>query len=90
MKPDREGIYSLLIQYKLHYIQSFSNSETNQYFRGEAQTPTCIFLLEKISTDNKVQLWDKCLNSWVEYTLDVERPIPVFLEQALLTTFSPN
>lgn len=78
MKPDREGIYSLLTQYKLHYIQAFSNSETNQYFRGEAQTPTCIFLLEKIPTDNKVQLWDKCLNYWVEYTLDIERPIPVF------------
>ena len=53
MKPDREGIYNLLTQYKLHFIECFSNTKTNQYFGGRAQTPTCIFLLQKIPRESK-------------------------------------
>ena len=78
MKPDREGIYNLLTQYKLHFIECFSNTKTNQYFGGRAQTPTCIFLLQKIPTDHKVDLWDSSFNKWTNYSLHNQLPIPVY------------
>ena len=61
MKPDREGIYDLLTSYKIHKIHCFNNTQTNKLFRGEAQTPTCFFLLQKIPTDHTTLLWDTCL-----------------------------
>lgn len=76
MKPDREGIYDLLTSYKIHKIHCFNNTQTNKLFRGEAQTPTCFFLLQKIPTDHTTLLWDTCLEKYIPYSLQL--PIPVF------------
>ena len=78
MKPDREGIYNLLTQYKIHYIECFSNTETNKLFKGEAQTPTCCFLLQKKPTDQSILLWDKAFNHWEQYSLYPNIAIPVY------------
>ena len=80
MKPDREGIYNLLTSYKIHKIHCFNNTQTNKIFRGEAQTPTCFFLLQKIPTDHTTQLWDSSLEKYIHYSLQAQipKPIPVF------------
>ena len=46
MKPDKERMYHFLTQYKIDKIHCFTNTETNRMFHGEAQTPTCYFLLQ--------------------------------------------
>ena len=47
MKPDRFRMYHFLTQYKIEKIHCFTNTETNRIFKGEAQTPTCYFLLTR-------------------------------------------
>jgi type I restriction-modification system DNA methylase subunit len=47
MKPDKIKMYNYMLSYKIHYIRCFSNTETKLLFKGQAQTPTCYFLLEK-------------------------------------------
>lgn len=78
MKPDRFKLYDYITQYKLHYIHCFSNTEMNKLFRGEAQTPSCFFLLQKKSTDKKVLLYDKCYQKYSLFNFNPGLPIPVF------------
>jgi len=78
MKPDRFKIYDYMMQYKIHKIHCFSNTKMNQLFRGEAQTPSCYFLMEKKGTDKKVLLWDNDVNAYSEIYLRENLPIPVF------------
>lgn len=47
MKPDKARMYDFMTQWRLHNIKTFTNTETNKIFKGQAQTPTCYFLLEK-------------------------------------------
>ena len=51
MKPDRFRMYHFLTQYKIDKIHCFNNTETNKIFKGEAQTPTCYFLLTRKFAD---------------------------------------
>ena len=78
MKPDRAGMYTYLTSYKLEKIKCFSNSETNQIFNGEAQTPTCCLLLSKKSTNKRVYLFDKNRDKYVRYIIRENSPIPLF------------
>lgn len=78
MKPDRFKIYDYIMQFKIHKIHCFSNTKMNQLFRGEAQTPSCYFLMEKKGTDKKVFLWDTDYKSYSELYLREKMPIPVF------------
>ena len=43
LKPDKEKTYYYLLQYNIKYLNCFSNTETNQIFKGNAQTPSCFF-----------------------------------------------
>jgi tRNA1(Val) A37 N6-methylase TrmN6 len=54
MKPDKAGIYSLLTNYKIEKIHCMNNTETNKIFKGEAQTPTCYFLLTNIQNSTNI------------------------------------
>jgi len=47
MKPDKAKMYNYMLQYKIHRLRCFTNSETNKIFKKQAQTPTCFYLLEK-------------------------------------------
>ena len=78
MKPDRARIYYYLTSYKLHRICCLTNTETNTYFKREAQTPTCYFLLEKAESDKEVMLLDRERKAYVYYSLLPEKPIPLF------------
>ena len=78
MKPDRGHVYDYMLQYKIHKIHCFSNTYTNKLFRGEAQTPSCYFLLEKTPTDKKVLLYDIDTKNYNKFVLRERTPIPVF------------
>jgi len=47
MKPDKAKMYNYMLQYKIHNLRCFTNTETNKIFKKQAQTPTCFYLLEK-------------------------------------------
>jgi len=77
LKPDKEKIYYLLTQYDIKKLNCFSNTETNKIFKGNAQTPSCFFLLTKKATDNIISIFDIHENDYVDYDLKPEIPIPV-------------
>ncbi len=80
LKPDKAGLYNLLTNLNIIYLNSLSTSESYKLFNYQAQTPTCFFLLRKQRSDymdNKVlKLYDKYENKYVEYTLLKNYPIP--------------
>lgn len=86
MKPDKARTYHLLTQYKITKLKCLTNTETNSYFKGEAQTPTCYFVLENSPADIEesenciINLYDKDRREYIEYPFcpDREEPIPVF------------
>jgi hypothetical protein len=82
MKPDRAKTYYLLTSYHLQKIKCYTNTETNRIFSGEAQTPTCSFLLKKkhypTLLPQMIELYDKDRENFVEYTLNPDNPLPLF------------
>jgi len=78
MKPDKSNMYNFLTQYNLQNIHCFTNTETNRIFRGEAQTPTCYFLLKNTEADKLITLFDKHQEKYIGYELLPQFPIPVF------------
>lgn len=79
LKPDKAGIYEILTQYKIHNLFCMNATETNRTFGGQAQTPTTIFLLQKIpATDNIINIWEKTCTSYIPFKLTVNRPIPMY------------
>lgn len=77
MKPDKANMYSYMTQYKLHKIRCFTNTETKQMFKGQAQTPTCYFLLEKRKSDKSILLYDGIDNAYKKFALHKNIPIPL-------------
>ena len=86
MKPDKAKTYDLLTKYKLEKIVSLSNTETNGVFKGNAQTPTCYFLLwnevgandAECTESNTIELYDKDRGIFTPYTFEKGKPLPVF------------
>jgi predicted RNA methylase len=78
MKPDKAQMYHYMLQYRIEYCRCFSNTKTNQIFSGQAQTPTCIFLLSKERNNMKVKLYDNEHREYVDYSLEISKPIPVY------------
>ncbi len=105
LKPDKEKIYGYLLQYKINYLHCLNNTETNKIFKGNAQTPSCYFLLEKIETDNFISIWDNDTNKYINYCYNTlhnnSLPIPLkcqsiinklqpFLKYGTLPVFKTN
>lgn len=78
MKPDKSRIYFYINQFKIHKLHALNNTQTNQLFSGQAQTPCAYYLLEKKQTDNSIQLYDYDKKNYYYYSLFVNNPIPVF------------
>ena len=78
MKPDKAKMYDYMLQYNLKKIRCFSNTETKSWFHGQAQTPTCFFLLQKAPSPNITSLYDNHLKRFLPYFLIPNKPIPVF------------
>ena len=49
LKPDKTGLHYYLTSplFEIIYLRSYSNTETNRIFSGEAQTPTSILVIRK-------------------------------------------
>jgi SAM-dependent methyltransferase len=80
---DRPTLYDAITQHTLLKVRCYTNTQTNQLFKGHAQTPCCYFLLKKEhckkSTEKKAPaLYDACAKAWVDYALNREKIIPVF------------
>jgi len=90
MKPDKMLTYQYLTSYKIEKLHCFTNTETNKLFKGEAQTPTCYFLLTKKKTDNQsIELYDTCQQKYVNFILNSKvMPIPLF-GQGIINKLKP-
>ena len=78
MKPDKAKMYDFITNYKIKKLRCFSNTETNQIFNKNAQTPTSILYLKKIPNDFNVLIYDKDMNTYIDYTYSKNEPLPVF------------
>ena len=77
LKPDKEKMYQYLTQYDIQYLKCISNTETNRIFKGNAQTPSCYFLLTKQLSTGTISIFDTDQNKYIDYLFKNE-PIPVF------------
>jgi SAM-dependent methyltransferase len=78
LKPDKKMMYDYLLQYKIEWLNCFTNTSTNQIFKGKAQTPSCYFLLTKKETDNIITIYDNSIKKYIFYKHISNRPIPIF------------
>ena len=83
LKPDKVNMYQYLTRYKIANLHCFSNTESNQLFQGNGQTPCCYFCLQKTETDNQINIFDKSMNKYVDYKLEPSKPIPVFAQSII-------
>jgi hypothetical protein len=86
MKPDKARMYDFMLSYTIHKIKTFTNTETKKIFKGQAQTPTCYFLLENkkiqhtsstIKPPQRIDIYDKISQEFVPFSLYDEKPIPL-------------
>ena len=78
LKPDKKMMYDYLLQYKIEWLNCFTNTSTNQIFKGKAQTPSCFFLLTKTATDNIITIYDNSIKKYIFYKHISNKPIPIF------------
>ena len=78
LKPDRARMYNFLTQYDIKLLNCMSNTETNKTFKGNAQTPSCFFLLTSKKTDHIISIRDTDRDEYINYHLKPNIPIPVF------------
>jgi len=78
LKPDKAGIHQLLTKYKIEKLHCLTGNETNIIFKGEAQTPTCYFLLTKRDSDQNIYLYDTKRQHYVNFPHKSGDPIPMF------------
>ena len=78
MKPDREKTYDFITQFKIKKLICMNNTQTNTFFKGEAQTPTCLMYLSKMPNDYKVDIYDQDLEKYVSYSYCDQDPLPVY------------
>ena len=89
LKPDKAGLYNLLTQYKIEKLYCLTNTETNKLFKGEAQTPTCYFLLTNILIEAKsINIYDKCRETYINYHYTIGSPLPLF-GQSIIQKLQP-
>ena len=77
MKPDKLRMYHFITQFKIHKLRAFTSTETNQLFKHKAQTPTCYFILEKMSNDLFVSLYNTFTRVYEPYKYNIGEPIPL-------------
>ena len=82
MKPDKAGMYNFLLQWKIERIKCYTNTETNNLFHGQAQTPTSIFLVRKIlnnpiDVQHILSIYSKKTDKYIKHTLNKGSPIPM-------------
>jgi len=89
MRPDKAKSYDLFTKHKLNKIYCLSNTQTNQLFSGQAQTPTSCVLLTKRENDWNVDLYDTDNEKYIEYNYIYGDAIPVF-GASVINKIKPN
>ena len=90
LKPDKEKMHEYLIQYDIRFLNCISNTETNRIFKGNAQTPSCFFLLTKKPSTKIINIYDHSRNKYVDYNLSTTGlPIPVY-GQEIVNKLQPH
>jgi len=89
MKPDKAQMYYYLTKYKIHKLKCLSNTQSNSYFKGGGQTPTCYFLLENVINNSNLELlnisiYDYGLKKYIDYEFISGEPIPVFGQSVIM------
>lgn len=77
MKPDKAGMYELLLKYDISKLHTLNANETNKTFGFHVQTPTCYFLLTKRENHGKIELFDSLKNNYETLILRENMPIPL-------------
>jgi len=78
LKKDKEGMHQVLTHYKIDKLHCLTSTQTNLLFHGNAQTPTCYFLLTKKPSDGLIQLFDKKRKTYVWFPHTIGHSIPLF------------
>ena len=81
LKEDKSGMYNYLLHndnIQIEKMYCMNNTETNKCFRGEAQTPTVMFLLKKSINTKKLYIYDKITKKYEYFELLKKYPIPTF------------
>jgi hypothetical protein len=80
LKPDKQQMYNFILNYKIEYLNCYSNTESNKIFKGKAQTPSCFFLLTKIQSNNLISIYDANAQRYISYKINLleHKPIPLF------------
>ena len=89
MKPDKAGMYDLLLKHQIERLHTLDSSEVNKLFNYHVQTPICYFLLTKRENDEntqqtlnthntrQIELYDELNNNYIRFNLKKEIPIPL-------------
>lgn len=77
MKPDKAGMYDLLLKYQIERLHTLNSSEVNKLFNYHVQTPICYFLLTKRENTNKIGLFDDIKERYIDFKLEKNIPIPL-------------
>ena len=77
MKLDKANMHEFLCNYQLLKCFCLTNTETNKYFKGNAQTPTCFFTLQKKPSDFSISLFDSISKTYVKTICSPFQPIPL-------------
>lgn len=86
MKPDKAGMYGLLLTHRIEKLHTLNSSEVNKLFNYHVQTPICYFLMTKRentykltthSPNNHIELYDELKQGYTEFTLIKDIPIPL-------------
>lgn len=77
LKPDKAGIYDLLLKYKIEKLTALNASAIMKMFNYQVQTPLCYFLLTKRENKGKIELYDNQKRDYIEFKLREKIPIPL-------------
>ena len=80
MKPDKAGLYNILLNnnFTINHLHCLSTNETQKEFLYQAQTPTCFFCgtYGKVPPKNTLPIYDKIYKTYINYKLLHNYPIP--------------
>ena len=74
MKKDNI-FHDFLIQFEISKLHTMNNTETNQIFHKQAQTPTCFFYLQKKPTSEYINLYDKDYENYIRFPINRNLPV---------------
>ena len=74
MKEDH-SMYNIITKNKILNLIALDSNKTTRLFNGEAQTPTCYFLLQKTPSDNIINITDITNNMIIQYPVGKSLPL---------------